>query len=118
MKNDALKQFNALREALIAEKTELEEKLAEIDRALGTSSDYSRPHPTSKGTGARRGNPGGLRHMVLEATKSKPLTRQEIVDAVQKAGYKFTAKDPLNSLGVVLYTSGAFKNYGGKFGPA
>ena len=56
--------------------------------------------------------------MVLEATKNKPLTRQEILDAVLNAGYKFVAKDPLNSLSTLLYTAKEIKNFGGKFGPS
>jgi hypothetical protein len=68
------------------------------------------------GTG-RRGNPAPLKAMVLQVTKKKPLTRQEILAAVQKAGYKFVAKDPLNSLSVLLYTAKEIKNFGAKFGP-
>jgi hypothetical protein len=65
----------------------------------------------------RRGNPAALKVMVLQVTKKKPLTRQEILVAVQKAGYKFVAKDPLNSLSTLLYTAKEIKNFGAKFGP-
>ena len=74
-----------------------------------------------KGKGApgkgRRGNPDSLKAMVLQVTKKKPLDRHELLVAVQKAGYKFVAKDPLNSLSTLLYTAKEIKNYGGKFGP-
>ena len=39
------------------------------------------------------------------------------MDAVKKIGYKFTTKDPLNSLNMVIYSSKAFKNLGGNFAP-
>ena len=126
MKTDALKQFVSLKEALQAEKSELENRLAEIDRALGSFSGSSnetrvtRPYrrrATAESGSGRRGNPSSLKQMVLEATKNKPLTRQEILDAVLNAGYKFVAKDPLNSLSTLLYTAKEIKNFGGKFGP-
>jgi len=68
--------------------------------------------------GKRAQNSVSLREAVLAATKAKALTRQEILAAVQAAGYKFAAKDPLNSLSTLLYTDKGIKNYGGKFGPA
>ena len=127
MKTDALKQFVSLRETLQEEKRELESRLEEIDRALGSFSGsnesrvtrpYRRRAPAGDSIGSgRRGNPSSLKEMVLEATKNKPLSRQEILDAVQGAGYKFVAKDPLNSLSTLLYTAKEIKNFGGKFGP-
>ncbi|HTI69495.1 MAG TPA: hypothetical protein VMF06_06000 [Candidatus Limnocylindria bacterium] len=129
MKTDALKQFVSLREALQAEKSELESRLAEIDQALGSFSPAAAPEPrtprpyrrrviaAAPTSGGRRGNPSSLKQMVLDATKAKPLTRQEILDSVLAAGYKFVAKDPLNSLSTLLYTAKEIKNFGGKFGP-
>lgn len=68
--------------------------------------------------GNRAGNTISLRDAVKQVTKEKPLSRQEILDAVQALGYKFKAKDPLNSLSTLLYTDKTIKNHGGKFGPA
>lgn len=68
--------------------------------------------------GNRAGNTISLRDAVKQVTKDKPLSRQEILDAVQAIGYKFKAKDPLNSLSTLLYTEKSIKNHGGKFGPA
>ncbi len=117
---DALKEFTALRKKLADEKAELEARLQEIEEALGTATSYRAPvaHGGATGGGSR-GNPGSLKAMVLQVTKDKPLTRNEILNAVLKAGYKFKAKDPLNSLGTTLYTSKEIKSYGrGIFGPA
>lgn len=142
MKNDKLKQFVSLRAQLMKDKAELESRLAEINKALGAVSAVSAP--AAKPTGAvRRGRPPGssavvaadskavvrrggarpknamsLKEAVLTVTKSKPLSRPDILKAVLALGYKFKTKDPLNSLGTLLYSDKAFKNNGGIFGPA
>jgi hypothetical protein len=127
---DALKQFASLREALNKEKIELESRLAEINEALGSATSHFAPraaYPAAprRGVGygapgaGRRGNPLSLKNMILEVTKAKPLSKQEILDAILKTGYKFATKKPMNSVGTVLYTSKEFKSYGrGIFGHA
>ncbi len=67
--------------------------------------------------GKRAKNQMSLRDAVLAVTKARPLTRQEVLAGVQKLGYVFAAKDPLNSLSTLLYTDKGIKNNGGKFGP-
>jgi hypothetical protein len=54
----------------------------------------------------------------MGVTKAKPLSKPEILTAVSKSGYVFTAVNPMNSLNTLLYSDKAFKNHGGKFGPA
>ena len=45
--------------------------------------------------------------------------KQEILDAIHKLGYRFTTKNPMNSLGVILYGKNPrFKNENGRFSPA
>jgi hypothetical protein len=140
MKIDKLKQYVSLREQLLRDKVELESRLAEINKALGSVTPSApavvatapaakrgrKPaavpaaapaSPAVKRGGKRAKNTVSLRDAVLAATKAKPLARQEILTAVQAAGYKFAAKDPLNSLSTLLYTDKGIKNYGGKFGP-
>ena len=57
-----------------------------------------------------------LRDAVIQVTAKTPLTKQEIYEAVQRLGYRFTGKDPLNALGVVLYGKNPrFRNEGGRF---
>ena len=59
-----------------------------------------------------------LKDAVLRVTATRAMTKQEVYDAVQKLGYKFGGKDPLNSLGVVLYGKNPrFRNDGGRFSP-
>jgi hypothetical protein len=141
MKNDKLKQFVSLREQLLRDKADLEARLSQINKALGAvtgaaaapvvasapvakrgrkpSAPKAATAPAAKPAGRKRAqNSVSLREAVLNATKAKPLSRQEILAAVQSAGYIFTAKDPLNSLSTLLYTDKGIKNHGGKFGPA
>ncbi len=124
MSNKALKQFVQLRSKLVAEKVALEARLQAINEAL----DIPSPSQDS-GRTATKGKPGrkpggrrspmSLKVAVAKVTASKPLTREEIVEAVQKIGYRFTGKSPIASLGAVLYgNKSAFKNVGGKFQPA
>ncbi len=107
MKVDSVKQFFALRASLTEEKARLESRLAEINRALGESSMAT---PGSRAL--RAPNKMSLRKAVIQVTKNKALTKQEILKAIDKIGYKFTARDPMNSLNVALYTPGTFKNNG------
>jgi hypothetical protein len=132
MRIDLLKKFVSMREALTAEKATLETRLAQINDALaiaaepGVAPAPSRPAAATatverqrRVVGRRRAeNQLSLREAVLQVTRGKAMTRQEILEGVKKLGYKFTAKDPLNSLSTLLYTTKAIKNYGGKFGPA
>lgn len=133
MKRDPLKQFVALRESLLARQAQLQSELKGINEALGVatatvaavSSRTATPAAGRPGRppGPRRGgkrarNTMSLREAVLTVTKSKPLPKAEILAAVGKLGYVFSAKDPMNSLNTFLYTDKQVKNYDGKFGPA
>ena len=52
----------------------------------------------------------------MAVTKGKALDAKQILEAAKKAGHKFSGKNPLNSLRVMLYTNKkAFKNNKGKF---
>ena len=57
-----------------------------------------------------------LKQVALAVTKGKALDANQILGAAKKAGHKFSGKNPLNSLRVMLYTNKkAFKNNKGKF---
>ncbi len=135
MKRDPLKQFVSLRNALQQRKQELESELVHINRALGVQSTVAptvAPTPVAPAAPARRGRKPGavkvsgkrarnevsLKEAVVAATKAKPLAKPEILAAIAKNGYKFSAKNPMNSLNTLLYSDKGFKNHGGKFGPA
>jgi hypothetical protein len=117
MKNDIVSKYITLREGLTKEKQQLEERLSRINEALGESEGFG-------GAGASRGRgrpPGGsgtlsLREAVLQATGKRSMTKQEILDEVQRLGYRFSTSNPANSLGTILYGKNPrFKNENGYF---
>lgn len=133
MKRDPLKAFVSLRDSLLKRKTSLETELAKINKALAVEPAAATPAvraatkaPAPKAKTAARPAPGNkraknsmsLKQAVLDATKAKVLSKPEILETIAKTGYKFTAKNPMNSLNTLLYSDKAFKNTGGKFGPA
>ena len=64
-------------------------------------------------------NKVSLKQIALEVTKGKALDAKQILEEAKKAGHKFSGKNPLNSLRVMLYTNKkAFQNNKGKFTPA
>lgn len=85
----------------------------------GAPARASLPGPSSHAPRPRR-QPSGvsLREAVLAAVRSKPLTRHEILKAVVAHGYRFRAKNPLNSLSAFLYMDKSVKNIDGRFSPA
>ncbi len=142
MKADSLHKYVALHEALVKEKSALEGRLDQINQALSGSvaartrvaavapaaaaPAAAKPAPRGrKASLSRRRGRGGrgrsatgksLKLMALEVIRSKPLTRQEILDAVKKDGYVFSSTNPLNSLSAMLYSNKkVFKVRDGKF---
>ncbi len=127
---DPLKEFTQLRAALLNRQSELEDELAAINAALGSApataptrkasapkAPAEVPTPGKRGPRKRVENSLSLAEAVFTVTKSKPLTKPEILTAVGELGYKFSAKSPMNSLNTFLYTNKQVKNSGGKFGP-
>ena len=120
MKKDPLHQYRAVRKALEEEMTHLRTRLAEITQALGNAvSKAIDPGKPRKHVKKRAKNEMSLKEAALRATSAKPLTKKELLTANDRAGYKFTASNPLNSLNTVLYGEKApLENKGdGKFGP-
>lgn len=133
MKQDIATRIVQLHASLVKEKASLEQRLSVINKALGSiGGSVSSAASTSKATvavaarkpskrgGARRRleNPMPLRKAIIQVTKAKPLTKEEILAAVQKLGYRFTGPIPMNSINVHLYTKGQFKKHsGGRFSP-
>ncbi len=110
MKRDPLKQYVSLRDSLLKRKAALEAELAKINSALGEAAPAKAAPARSR---KRAQNSVSLKSAVSDVLKTKPLTRPDILKAVEKAGYTFTAKDPLNSLNTLLYSNKkVFKNLG------
>ncbi len=124
MTYDPIQRFVALRQQLQKEKTKLEGRLAEINRALGDAvSQVPSPSlPSSSGQKPRTGrikNSISLPKAVIQVTSAKPLTKNEILEAVQQLGYKFITSNPIRSLNPNLYGKNSkVRNVDGKFGPA
>lgn len=120
MRSDSIKKYIVLRDSLLREKTSLETRLAQINQALtvdGTGAPKRRGKRGSKNRRRSR-NRLSLKAAVTQVTKAKPLSKPEILAAIKKLGYRFTAANPINSLNTVLYSNRQFKNLGGKFSPA
>ncbi len=125
MKNDSLKKFAALRTSLVNEKRQLEQRLGEINAVLGSETPAAPAPAAPRRSSAPRAakprrsrNAVSLKMLVKKVTADKPLTKEQILAAVKKEGYKFTTDKPFASINVVLYTKGQFKNVDGKFSPA
>ena len=127
MKRDPLKEFVSLRTSLIKRKEILESELSQINQALAIEPVVIiRPKAVATAAAAspssvkrkRAKNEMSLKEAVLAATKSKPLSKSEILVAVEKSGYVFSAKSPMSSLNTLVYSDKSFKNVDGKFGPA
>lgn len=127
MKSNALHQYVQLRSTLLKEKARLEAHLARLNKALagGNASAVLTPAPAApaarvgrKHSKKRAKNTFSLKEAVLEAIKDKALTKPEILEAIHKSGYKFAAKNPMNSLNVLLYTDKSFNKADGKFSAA
>jgi hypothetical protein len=134
MTTDLIREYQALRAALEKERSQIQDRLKAIDAALAGGGEIPVPFrsvrkakpaskkpkaaaPAARGGGAKRiKNKLTLREAITQVTKDKALTRREIVDAVQKVGFRFASKDPMNSLGAFLYThKSQFKNEDGKW---
>lgn len=121
MKTDAIKVFVKLQKQLLEEKARLERRLSEINQALGQmqthTPSYSVPragHIDRRGLG--RQNTISLKKAVIQVLEKGPMTKPEILEAVQKIGYKFTSGNPMNYLGVILYgRNPKFINENGRF---
>lgn len=125
MKNDPLKAFVSLRDNLLKRKAVLEDELAQIDKVLAISpkaasvaAPKAAASTTAGGRPKRAKNELSLKEAVIAVTKGKSLSKPDILEAIAKIGYKFTAKSPMNSLNTLLYSDKAFKNTDGKFGTA
>lgn len=118
--SDPLKAFVTLRTSLESERAKLTARLAEVEAALGTIAATGGAKSAAKGVTfaprKRAQNELSLKEAVLKAIEKKPLTKAEILAAVEKLGYKFTAKNPTNSLNTLLYgKKPKFKTQDGKF---
>ena len=124
MKIDALKQYAKLHQQLIEEKSQIENRLVEINQVLGpqtTLPSTSGPAQAVAAPKSRRGRPPkgslSIKEIVTKAlTERGPLSRKELGQAVIDLGYQTKSKNVLGSIGNVLYAKDSpFKSSDGKF---
>ena len=128
MRHDPLQQYAKLHKQLTDEKTQLEKRLSQINEVLGAAGAPAQAPAASAQVqtpvrpGARRGrkpkgsNEMSLRDAVLKALAHGPLARKDLAKAVEGVGYIFNTKNPLNSIGSVLYAKNSpVKSKGGMF---
>ncbi len=122
MKVDILKTYVLLRQKLTNEKAQLEQRLQKINQALGEVSTVAGSATPAAPVGRPKKrflNEISLPKAVVQVTSGNPMTKEEILVAVQKLGYRFLAKEPMKSLLPILYSKKLkFLRQDGKFSPA
>jgi hypothetical protein len=118
--NDKLQQYLTSLKALHGEKARLEARLEQINAALadtpGAATGQRGRHVGRRGRPRRNGL--SLREAVVQVTRSRALSKPEILQAIQKIGYRFATRDPMNSLNAMLYApANKFRNQNGRFAP-
>src|ERR1043165_189719 len=117
---DVLKQFESLHRDLLEEREQLRKRLESLNQALGLSGSIGSPGGAGFGGGASFGVELGMREAIQKATANSPLGVREIVEAIQRIGFRFKSKNPYNSVGAYLYGKEGrkyFKKTDGKFSP-
>lgn len=127
--SNIIQQFRALRSALLSEREAIQKRLIELSAVLGAGvAPATVVAPATASVPKRRGRPPGqknrvvtntmsLQQAVLKVLTSTPVTKQALLDAVQKIGYRFASSNPMNSLQTFLYGTGKklVKKVDGKF---
>ena len=87
-----------------------------VKKAAKKASKKASKKAAKKASAKKVKNKLSLKQVALAVTKGKALDAKQILGAAKKAGHKFSGKNPMNSLRVMLYTNKkAFKNNKGKF---
>ena len=116
MQIDSIQQFTKLRNSLVAERGQLEKRLSQLNSLLGGGREPGSQQSAKGVRGKGRGRNGlSLKAAILQATAKKALTKEEILAAVKKAGYKFATKRPIATLNAYLYQKGSFLRRDGRF---
>ena len=124
MRTDSLQQLVKLHRELTTERDSLQARLRQIKEALGeisgTGTAPASPAISPARSGRGRPPAGGGQslkaHVIEVLQQSGPMTKDEVLDAVQRRGYTFQTSNPANSLGVILYGKNPkFGRVDGKF---
>ncbi len=87
-----------------------------VKKAAKKAAKRAPKRAAKKASAKKAKNKVSLKQIALAVTKSKALDAKQILEAAKKKGHRFSGKNPLNSIRVMLYTNKkAFKNNKGKF---
>lgn len=115
-------EYLRLKQDLLRERAGLVERIQQINTVLNAHEFYfSRTanikfKPRNKVESPR--NTMTLKDAVVLITRSKPMTKEEILTELAEIGYEFATPKPMNSLNTTLYAKGVFKRENGKFSPS
>jgi len=131
--NDSLRQFVELRASLDRERTELQQRLQQVESALSGTPAAPRPaaakvaaaparapqavRPAAAPKKASPAKPAkktapvvksshkslGMRETIAKLVAKSPLRIGDIVNGMQRSGYVFKSSNPTNSVGAYLY---------------
>jgi hypothetical protein len=101
VKRDLLQRFVALRQQLEREREAIQTRIFKIDVALGRAREQIAI--ASMRSRRPRRNSMSLRDAVQQVLRSGPMNRYQIFEAVQRQGYRFVSRHPLQSLATTLY---------------
>ncbi|MBN8246142.1 MAG: hypothetical protein J0L84_01715 [Verrucomicrobia bacterium] len=121
MTANPLKEYARLRQVILARKAAIESELQELERTLAQIAfppdDQSLPRvPLEKPKRVR--NSMSLGDAVFAVTQSAPLSKDEILTALDRMGYRFPEKaTPRDEVASVLQLDQRFEESNGRYGP-
>lgn len=121
MTANPLRKFLRLRDVILTRKAEIEAELQALEVALaqGQLSPENQSisdAPQEKPAPVR--NPISLGDAVFAVTKDGPLSKEEILRALDGLGYQFSGESsPMEEIGALLQSDKRFEESNGKYGP-
>lgn len=125
MTANPLKEYTRLRNAILGRKAEIEAELQELERALAAAEPLPElpPEPPVM-TALPREKPRRVRNTqslgdaVFSVTQTAPLSKEEILVALERVGYRFSEKlVPRDEVSSVLQLDPRFEESNGRYGP-
>ncbi len=122
MAANPLNEYLRLREAILSRKVEIEAELQELAAALAATAPppetyvAASPVPLEKPQPVR--NAMSLGDAVFSVSKEAPISKEEILTALDRLGYRFAEKvTPFDEISAVLQLDRRFEEANGRYGP-
>ena len=108
MEFDTLQEFQELRQSLLDEKANTEDRLHQLtevlkDDEIQSPTKCARSLPKLQDTNKQLKNNVKLREAGRQITFHRPLTRDEILTEIRNIGYKLSTRPPKASLNLILH---------------